>query len=109
MKSPTWFNKASCKGLDTSLFFGEGHDVSVITAKQVCAACPVRIECLEYAVELKEYEFGIWGGVAPRNRRPVSIEKTRKKVRYEVRRQEIIKTMDGQNLRNALAKLEKSK
>ena len=109
MKSPKWFNKASCKGLDTSLFFGEGHDVGVTTAKEVCADCPVRIECLDYAVELKEYDFGIWGGVAPQNRRPGVIEKTRKRVQYEMRRQEIINTMDGANLRNALAKLAKNK
>ena len=109
MKSPEWFNKASCKGVDTSLFFGDGHDVSVITAKQVCASCPVRLECLEYAVEMNEYDFGIWGGVAPRSRRPIFIEKTRKQVKYEIRRQEIISTMEGQNLRNALAKLEKTK
>ena len=31
-------------------------------AKQVCANCPVRGECLDYAIEADE-EFGIWGGL----------------------------------------------
>lgn len=109
MKSPQWFAKASCKGLDASLFFGEGHDVSVITAKEICATCPVRIECLEYAVELNEYDFGIWGGVSPRHRRPGIIDKTMKRVRFEVRRHQIISTMDGEQRRRALAKLTKTK
>jgi len=35
--------------------------------KQICALCPVRDLCLEYALEAKE-EYGIWGGLTTRER-----------------------------------------
>jgi len=37
-------------------------------AKSICAVCPVRIECLEYAVRIRE-PHGIWGGLNEIERR----------------------------------------
>ena len=37
-------------------------------AKSVCAACPVRVECLEHAVVFDE-RYGIWGGLNQDERR----------------------------------------
>jgi WhiB family transcriptional regulator, redox-sensing transcriptional regulator len=37
-------------------------------AKAVCAACPVRIDCLEHAVTADE-RYGIWGGLTQDERR----------------------------------------
>lgn len=37
-------------------------------AKSMCALCPVRTECLEYALAHDE-RFGIWGGHTERERR----------------------------------------
>ncbi|BAX98880.1 transcriptional regulator WhiB [Mycobacteroides stephanolepidis] len=39
----------------------------VAEAKRVCAACPVRVECLNYADEILDYH-GIWGGKTGRER-----------------------------------------
>jgi len=36
-------------------------------AKSLCAECPIRKDCLEYAVEAQE-EWGIWGGLTARER-----------------------------------------
>lgn len=36
-------------------------------AKALCATCPVRLECLEYADDNDERE-GIWGGLTPTER-----------------------------------------
>ena len=36
-------------------------------AKALCATCPVRVECLEYADDNDERE-GIWGGLTPTER-----------------------------------------
>lgn len=36
-------------------------------ARRICAMCPVREECLEWAVEHKE-RYGVWGGVSERKR-----------------------------------------
>jgi WhiB family redox-sensing transcriptional regulator len=37
-------------------------------AKRICADCPVRRECLEYALRVRE-SFGIWGGLNETERR----------------------------------------
>ena len=37
-------------------------------AKQVCASCPVRAECLEHAITLDE-RYGVWGGLTQDERR----------------------------------------
>ena len=37
-------------------------------AKRICTGCPVRDECLEYALANDE-RFGIWGGLSERERR----------------------------------------
>ena len=68
-----WRALAACRDSDPDLFFpGTGdQDVGKIaTAKAVCASCPVREECLAYAVELNQTE-GIWGGHTPAERRRI--------------------------------------
>jgi len=37
-------------------------------AKAVCTACPVRLQCLVYALDQREW-FGVWGGMTERERR----------------------------------------
>ena len=62
-----WMDQARCKGEDTNLFFPErGHPTDY--AKALCAACPVRQECLDYALSHGE-RHGVWGGLAERSRR----------------------------------------
>ncbi len=64
---PDWIAQANCRGLAVELFFPE-RGVSTTEAKQVCAACTVRTECLDYA--LTNYErWGTWGGKSERQRR----------------------------------------
>ena len=64
-----WQDAAACRSSDPDLFFPDGEDVeSIAKAKAVCAACPVRPECLAFAVELNQSE-GIWGGHTPAERR----------------------------------------
>lgn len=44
-------------------------------AARLCAGCPVRIECLEYALRVeskpRQTPSGIWGGTAPWQRRQI--------------------------------------
>jgi WhiB family redox-sensing transcriptional regulator len=62
-----WAAKAACKDIEPRLFFpSRGEDAE--PGKQVCRSCPVRVECLEYAVEHRE-QHGIWGGYSERERR----------------------------------------
>jgi WhiB family redox-sensing transcriptional regulator len=45
-------------------------------ALAICGACPVRAQCLEYAIE-HEMVHGIWGGTAPRERRQMRVDANR--------------------------------
>ena len=64
-----WQDAAACRAADPDLFFPDREAVEAIArAKEVCASCPVREECLAYAVELNQSE-GIWGGHTPAERR----------------------------------------
>jgi WhiB family transcriptional regulator, redox-sensing transcriptional regulator len=63
-----WQDAAACRGEDLLLFFGPDgerqpeREIRERKAKEVCAACPVRLECLNYAVSRPE-KYGTWGGL----------------------------------------------
>ena len=63
-----WFDQAKCKGLDTDWFFPEVGGRGVPEAARFCAGCPVRIDCLDYALT-NRIEHGIWGGFSARDRK----------------------------------------
>ncbi|MEZ5380859.1 MAG: WhiB family transcriptional regulator [Microthrixaceae bacterium] len=56
----SWQRRASCAGLDSAIFYPPSDD-EASRAKAVCAECPVRIDCLEFAVTVREKD-GVWGG-----------------------------------------------
>jgi WhiB family redox-sensing transcriptional regulator len=62
-----WASGAKCLNADPDVFFPEKGG-STREAKRICSECPVRDECLEYALEEDE-RFGIWGGMSERERR----------------------------------------
>lgn len=41
-------------------------------AKRVCARCPIRLACLDYALEHNE-QWGIWGGLDHLERRKMKL------------------------------------
>lgn len=57
-----WMDDALCAQTDPDMFFPEKGG-STENAKKVCAACTVRLECLEYALRHNE-RHGIWGGMS---------------------------------------------
>lgn len=61
-----WRDGAACLGLDGEPFFGK----SPHAAKAICQQCFVIEDCLNYALTAR-IEFGIWGGLSPRERRRV--------------------------------------
>lgn len=69
-----WTHKAACRDYDPELWFphsDSGLNVEQIAqAKAVCAACPVRDACLDWALE-HNVEHGIWGGATERERRSI--------------------------------------
>src|ERR1700751_2381541 len=66
-----WRNAAACLRADPNLFFPvslTGRSLTqVAEAKAICARCPVRRECLEFA-RTNEPIDGIWGGTTPQER-----------------------------------------
>jgi WhiB family redox-sensing transcriptional regulator len=62
-----WRARGQCAQVDPELFFPEKGGNSR-EAKRICAACPVREECLEDALGRSE-QFGVWGGLTERERR----------------------------------------
>jgi WhiB family redox-sensing transcriptional regulator len=58
---------AACATTDPELFFPDSRSPAS-EAKEICAGCPVRPECLEYALAAAE-EFGVWGGLTEKERR----------------------------------------
>lgn len=69
-----WRHRAACREEDPELFFplsemGPGARQAA-EAKAVCARCPVRAECLDYALE-NGLDHGIFGGLTEEERRRV--------------------------------------
>jgi WhiB family redox-sensing transcriptional regulator len=56
---PKWQEHARCRGM-LDLFFNEGSSISIRKAKEICALCPVRKPCLQFALDNEEY--GVWAG-----------------------------------------------
>ncbi|HVM41673.1 MAG TPA: WhiB family transcriptional regulator [Acidimicrobiia bacterium] len=61
--------RALCRGYDPSVFF-PSDGVGVEAAQRICAECPVRVECLEYALTFR-VDHGVWGGCSERERRRI--------------------------------------
>lgn len=63
-----WQLDAACRGEDSSVFFhpegerGAARLARQEQAKQICASCPVRQQCLDHALAVRE-PYGIWGGL----------------------------------------------
>lgn len=63
------WDSAGCLTADPEMFYPEvGH--SNTSAKRVCAACPIRVDCLAHAMRTRE-QHGIWGGLSIRDRQKV--------------------------------------
>lgn len=67
-----WRDDAVCAQADPEAFFPEkASSSSSAPAKQLCGTCPVRADCLAYALVRNE-RFGIWGGFTERERRTLA-------------------------------------
>ena len=61
----SWRSAAACRSADPELFFPlseSGKSLEQIAeAKAICTGCPVRRQCLEFALRTRPH--GIWGGL----------------------------------------------
>ncbi|MGP2436225.1 WhiB family transcriptional regulator [Streptomyces sp. JW3] len=67
-----WREHAACRDEDPDLFFPIGTSGPALLqteqAKAVCHHCPVRDQCLEWALDTGQ-SIGVWGGTDENERR----------------------------------------
>lgn len=75
--SPGWQRLAACRGEDATFYFAPGYFekrgeklAREAIAKRICAICPVRQPCLDYALTTRE-GHGVWGGLNETERRAI--------------------------------------
>lgn len=81
--STSWQAHGLCRTIDSGVFFPPAHfehkperEAREKRAKAICNECPVRPECLDWALSTKE-PHGVWGGYAESDRKQVLSGKTR--------------------------------
>ena len=84
-----WQTRAACRDADPELFFDHAADRSGTRAAAAAAAerrtdpycgrCPVRITCLEYALDLGRETYGVWAGLGMAKRRHLAQARTRQR------------------------------
>lgn len=85
-----WQQHAACAGEDVNLFFGFDREnarekgTREAKAKAICFGCPVRVECLEFALDNGE-QYGIWGGLTEDERVLLRRRSTRRRRRWKAR------------------------
>jgi len=67
-----WIKRARCRGADTVIFMPDSLGRLTIEQKanalMYCNQCPVKQECLEYAMEYR-MTVGIYGGMTQKERK----------------------------------------
>lgn len=69
----SWQQDAACRELPVEMFVGpEGETPTQrrrreAAAVEICASCPVRVDCLNHALEQPEW-YGVWGGTTESER-----------------------------------------
>lgn len=77
-----WQHQGLCRDTDPEVFFhpdrerGPARDARDRRAKEICAGCPVREQCLEHALRVPE-PYGVWGGLTAEERQELTGGRTR--------------------------------
>ncbi len=73
----SWQHRGRCREVDVDVFFPPSHfehkperEAREARAKAVCAQCPVKVECLDWALAVRE-PHGVWGGCSESERKQI--------------------------------------
>ncbi|MEU9547280.1 MULTISPECIES: WhiB family transcriptional regulator [Streptomyces] len=68
-----WQSAASCRGMDSSVFFSSSHERGSkrrqreLRAQAICRCCPVQRLCADFALRTAQ-TYGVWGGLTEADR-----------------------------------------
>lgn len=76
----SWWNQAACKNTPTEVFFPTEPRPNIYAkAKQICASCPVRQECLDDTMRNEHVpRAGYVGGTTPTERDQIAHQHTKR-------------------------------
>jgi WhiB family redox-sensing transcriptional regulator len=77
-----WDIEAGCQSIDPDVFFPDRPSDLATAAKAICRGCPVRKQCLEFALAAR-LDHGVWGGLNEVERRSLRRSRQRKARRTE--------------------------
>ena len=89
-QAEVWKLRARCRDEDPELWFPQGENERsgskrvrawTMTAKAICAQCPVTGDCLTFAISL-DLRYGIWGGLTEQERAKLDRETDRRMSGY---------------------------
>jgi len=68
-----WRRHAACADMPLEIFFPETGNYN--EARRICERCPVRTDCLDMALSFADDEYGMFGGLTPKQRGQIRWEK----------------------------------
>lgn len=71
-----WRDRALCRDMDPNIFFPDADYLLDPIVLPTCHRCPVREDCLQYALNTCQ-EFGVWGGLTDDQRRYINVTRSR--------------------------------
>jgi WhiB family redox-sensing transcriptional regulator len=75
-----WQSRAECRGEDLALFFDPDRQAEAV---EICGWCPVRDECLDWAIGLN-IGYGVYGGMTADERKAERRRRMRRAAGAEV-------------------------
>ncbi|MEE8601916.1 WhiB family transcriptional regulator [Euzebya tangerina] len=78
-----WQTHGLCRTIDSSIFFPPAQfehkperETREKRAKAICGECPVKAECIDWALTTKE-PHGVWGGYSESERKQILLGKAK--------------------------------
>lgn len=83
-----WWDRAACRGHDGDLWFPEKSTPRprIKIAVEICNACPVRQDCLEFALAEPPEVHGIWAGRTQRELQKIRVARRKQAMTNSNRR-----------------------
>lgn len=79
--STEWQQHGLCRATDAAVFFPPVHfehkperEARESKAKAICARCPVKVQCLDWALTTRE-PHGVWGGCSEGERKQILLSR----------------------------------